>query len=427
MINERYKINDALSVLFEKKNIIITWRKIWHALLASQSKAGFNIPQTAINEVNSNIENIDFNRINTLETECKHEIVANLKAFAELCPNASPYLHLGATSQLVVDNGDLIIYRDALSFIVYSLKHVIQKLVSQASKYSDVPCLAYTHFQPAQLTTVGKRFVSWCDSLYMDLENIQDVLSGLKLRGTKGAVGTQDSYLALYNDIAKVKIQENTFNSMLGFSSCYDIVTQTYNRKIDVNISNCLMNIGISAKKICNDIRLLSHTGEIREGFSKNQAGSSAMPYKKNPISAESITGLSRFLINCHQSIVQMASEQWLERSLDDSSTKRVTMSQIFLYTNTILFRLKKLIENLYIDNAAIDKKIEENKHKIVAERDLINMVKNGIDRQEAHEILREKYIAGNTEQNIEDVKSMIGLAKLQVSDYVNKIKNVII
>ncbi|HBH13127.1 MAG: Adenylosuccinate lyase, partial [Clostridiales bacterium 38_11] len=327
-----------MSYIFSDEKKFSTWRKLWVALAKSEKELGLNISDAQIQELESNIYNIDFEMAAQKEKEFRHDVMAHVHTYGDQCPLARSIIHLGATSAYVGDNTDIIQMREALEMIRIKLVNLMSELAKFVIKYKDMPTLGYTHFQPAQLTTVGKRASLWLQDLYFDYGDLEYVLSGLKLRGAKGTTGTQASFLSLFDgDMGKVARLDMLIAEKMNFEGFYDVTGQTYSRKIDVKVTNVLSGIAQSLHKMTNDFRLLQSLKEIEEPFESHQIGSSAMAYKRNPMRSERIASLARFIINTSHSTEDTASTQWFERTLDDSANKRLTIPQTFLGCDAIL------------------------------------------------------------------------------------------
>lgn len=328
----------GMSELFGAQRRVRTWRQVWLALAESQAELGLPISAKQIGQLRKSLDDIDLAKAAEYEKKLRHDVMAHLHAWGDAAPAARGILHLGATSMDIVDNADLIIQREAMTMVRDWLVNVILGLSRFACTYRDVPCLGYTHFQPAQLTTVGRRACLWAYDFVRDLEGIDHRLTGLRFRGIRGATGTQASFLTLFGgDARKVARLEKKVAARLGFKEVEPITGQTYSRKVDAEIVACLGHIATSAHKFANDIRLLAGLKEIEEPFEEDQVGSSAMAYKRNPMRCERVTGLSRYVLSLVSSAMQTAAEQWLERTLDDSSNKRIVMAEGFLATDGIL------------------------------------------------------------------------------------------
>lgn len=388
-LSERYASKEMLKI-FSPDNKFRTWRKLWIALAEAEKELGLPIDQDQINELKEYADIINYDIAVEKEKELRHDVMAHVYAYGEQCPKAKSIIHLGATSAFVGDNTDIIIYTQALKFIRSKLINVINILSNFALRYKDVPTLGFTHFQPAQLTTVGKRACLWIQDLVMDLQAIEYQLSNVKLRGAKGTTGTQASFLKLFDgDHEKVKKLDEMVSKKLGFNSTYIIIGQTYPRKWDANIAYLLNGIAQSLHKFSNDIRLLQHLKEIEEPFEEKQIGSSAMAYKRNPVRSERIGALARFIIVNSQNPAFTASEQWFERTLDDSANKRISIPELFLATDAILTLCANIAEGLVVYEKVINQHIEEELPFMATENIIMEGVKRGGDRQELHERIR--------------------------------------
>ena len=387
--NSRYA-SPEMSYLFSDLKKFTTWRLLWITLAKAQKKLGLNITNEQIEELERFKNDINIEVAKQKEKEVRHDVMAHIHAYGEQARLARPIIHLGATSCYVGDNTDIIIMREALLLILAKLASVIKKLSDFSLKYKDMPQLAFTHFQPAQLTTVGKRATLWIQDLMMDLEEVDHVLQNMKLLGSKGTTGTQASFLELFdNNEEKVKELEVIIAKELDFKEVYPVSGQTYPRKLDAMILNVLSGIAQSAHKFSNDIRLLQHKKEIEEPFEKSQIGSSAMAYKRNPMRTERMTGLSRFVIANAQNGALTASEQWFERTLDDSSNKRLAIAEGFLAVDSILNIFTNVAEGLVVYPKVIEKHIEEELPFMATENIIMHAVKLGGDRQDLHEHIR--------------------------------------
>jgi len=367
-----------------------TYRKLWIALAQAEKKLGLKITDTQIRQMQKAADKIDFEKVQKYEKKFRHDVMAHIHAFADQCPKAKPIIHLGATSCYVTDNTDLIILWESLELLLGKLYQVIRKMTSLANKTKAVPCLSHTHLQPAQPTTVGKRISLWLQDFLYDFWIWEHYLENIPFLGAKGATGTQSSFLNLFEgNQKKVKKLDELISFFMGFTRTFTISSQTYPRKFDLLILNALEAFAASAHKMATDIRLLSHMGEVRENFSQDQVGSSAMPFKRNPIYSERICGISRFLISLAQNPAYTAATQWLERSLDDSSNKRLSISEAFLSADAILNLLHTVVEGLNIDRETIDANLQKHLGLIAMENILMEAVKRGGDRQKLHEKLR--------------------------------------
>ena len=389
-INTRYKA-PILSNIWSYDSKIIKMRQLWIDLAIFQKKLGItSITDEGIEELTQHIYNIDYDKINEYETKFKHDIMAHIYAFSDLCPNAKKFIHLGATSNFINDNVDMIIIKESLSVINDLLFNLFHVLKDKSISYINLPTLAYTHLQPAQLTTVGKRFTIWNSDLHIDLTNLDDIISKLPFRGIKGTVGTEDTLFKLFNsDHDKCDILNDMFCSKYNFKNNLKICGQTYSRKYDVLVFQNLSSICQTIYKIMNDIRLLSSKMEIYEFFDKEQIGSSAMPYKMNPITCEKICSLCRYVINQENCMSQTYLNQWLERTLDDSAIKRIIYPNCFLLLEHILNETIKCITSLVINNTKITNNVLLNMPYILSEQIILNGVELGYCRQDIHERLR--------------------------------------
>jgi adenylosuccinate lyase len=345
--------------LFSPRQRILTWRRIWLALAEAQAELGLPISRKQLAQLRRTLEDIDFEKAAEHERRLRHDVMAHLHAWGDVAPDARGILHLGATSMDVVDNADVVLMRDALILIRAWLVNAIEALAGFAKKWRDLPCLGYTHFQPAQLTTVGRRACLWCYDFTRDLDEVEARLAGLRLRGIRGATGTQASFLALFKgDARKVDRLEKMVADKLGFKAVEPVVGKTYTRKIDAQVAAALANVAVSAHKFANDVRLLAGLKEIEEPFEKEQVGSSAMAYKRNPMRCERMTGLSRYVLSILSSPFQNAAEQWLERTLDDSANKRLTTPESFLAIDGILRLVVDVARGLVVNQNVIASRV---------------------------------------------------------------------
>jgi len=379
-----------MAELFGAQKKFSTWRRLWLELAKAQKKFGLNIKQGQIDQMARHLDDIDFKKAERYEKECRHDVVAHIRTFADAAPKAAPIIHLGATSCFVGDNADLIIMRNALEITAGKLAAVINLLGKFAKKYRDLATLGYTHYQPAQLTTVGKRATLWCYELVMDLQEIEHRLETLPFRGVKGTTGTQASFLELFDgNHNKVKQLDKMVAAAFGFKNICAVTGQTYQRKIDTLVINCLSSIAQSAHKLCNDIRLLANLKQIEEPFEKTQVGSSAMAYKRNPMRCERVTSLCRFVLSSATSPPMTASEQWLERTLDDSANRRIVIPEAFLAVDGILQILINVLDGLVVYPKVIEGYVTAELPFMATENILMASVKAGGNRQELHERIR--------------------------------------
>ncbi len=390
----RYASKD-MQFLFSAQNKFSLWRKLWIILAESEQALGLPITDEQIAEMKAHQTDIDFDAAAAYEKKLRHDVMAHIHAWGDQCPVARPIIHLGATSCYVGDNADVLILRDALKLVRARLLAVIQALSQFAEEHAAQPCLAFTHFQSAQPTTVGKRATLWLNDLTLDLEEIDFCLHTLKPLGCKGTTGTQASFLELFHgDFEKVKQLDSLISEKMGFAAAVPVSGQTYSRKTDSRILNTLSQIGQSAHKFANDIRLLAHKKEIEEPFEKNQIGSSAMAYKRNPMRSERMTALSRFLISNAQNGAMTAAEQWFERTLDDSANRRLSLAEGFLCADAILSLYLNIASGLVVYDKVIEKHLKEELPFMATENILMDAVERGGDRQELHEHIRVHSIA---------------------------------
>jgi adenylosuccinate lyase len=379
-----------MAELFGAQKKFSTWRRLWLELAKAQKKLGLPIKQGQINQMARHLDDIDFRKAADFEKKFRHDVVAHIHTFARVAPKAAPIIHLGATSCYVGDNADLIIIREALQMTAGKLAAVINLLGKFAKKNRDLPALGYTHFQPAQLTTVGKRATLWCYEFVLDLQEIEHRLEMLPFRGVKGTTGTQASFLALFEGKhSKVKQLDKAVASAFGFKNTCAVTGQTYQRKVDTLVVNCLASVAQSAHKMCNDLRLLANLKEIEEPFEKSQVGSSAMPYKRNPMRSERVTALSRLVLSLATSPAMTASEQWFERTLDDSANRRVVIPEAFLAVDGILEILVNVLDGLVVYPKVIAVHVDAELPFMATENILMAGVKAGGNRQELHERIR--------------------------------------
>ncbi|HBD64604.1 MAG TPA: adenylosuccinate lyase [Clostridiales bacterium] len=388
-LNTRYASKE-MSYIFSDEKKFSTWRKLWIALAEAEKELGLNITDEQIEEMKANIYNIDYDMAERKEREFRHDVMAHVHTFGTVCPKAMPIIHLGATSMYVVDNTDAILMKEALLIIKKKLVNAISALSEFCMKYRHMPALGYTHYQPAQLTTVGKRAALWLQDLYLDYEEINHVLTLVKLRGVKGTTGTQASFMSLFdNDGEKVKALEKSVVEKMGFHDAFKLTGQTYTRKVDFYVLSALSGIAQSLHKATNDIRILQSQKELEEPFEKNQIGSSAMAYKRNPMRSERIASLSRFIISNEANMANTQATQWLERTLDDSAIKRLAIPQGFLATDAILGIAINIFSDLVVNDKVIEKHINEELPFMATENIIMEAVKRGGNRQELHEEIR--------------------------------------
>ena len=389
-LTERYCSKD-MSYIFSPQFKFSTWRKLWIALAEGEKELGINITDEQIEELKAHVNDINFDDAKRIEREVRHDVMSHVQAYGLQCPKAKGIIHLGATSAYVGDNTDVIQMNEALKLIRIKLVNLINNLKQFALKNKDIATLGFTHFQAAQLTTVGKRATLWAQDLIIDLEDLNYRLENMKLRGVKGTTGTQASFVALFEgDNAKIKQLDKIVCNKMGFESSYAVSGQTYTRKLDSQVLNVLAGIAQSMHKMTNDIRLLQHLKELEEPFEKKQIGSSAMAYKRNPMRSERISSLSKFIIAESISPAMVEATQWLERSLDDSANKRLSIPQAFMAADAILEIGINVTDGLVVYESMINKHINEELPFMATENILMEAVKRGGYRQELHEEIRE-------------------------------------
>lgn len=388
-LNSRYASKE-MSYLFSDEMKFKTWRKLWVALAEGEKLLGINITDAQIEELKSYVDNVNYEVAEKKEKEIRHDVMSHVYAYGVQCPTAKGIIHLGATSCYVGDNTDLIVMKEALLLVKKKLINVISKSSKFALKHKDLPTLGFTHLQPAQLTTVGKRATLWIQELVMDLENLDFVIDKMKLRGVKGTTGTQASFMNLFdNDEQKVKDLDKYVATQMGFDNTYPVTGQTYSRKLDSIILNTLSEIAQSAYKFSNDLRLLQSMKEVEEPFEKNQIGSSAMAYKRNPMRSERISALARYIIVNSLNPAITASTQWFERTLDDSANKRISVAEAFLALDGVLNLYINIAENMVVYEKVIAAHVTNELPFMATENILMEAVKRGGDRQELHESIR--------------------------------------
>ncbi|MGL4976688.1 MAG: adenylosuccinate lyase [Cetobacterium sp.] len=403
---ERYSSKEMLEV-FSPKFKFSTWRKLWYVLAETEKELGLDISDEQLAEMKANIENIDYELANEMEKKFRHDVMAHVHTFGTAAPKAMPIIHLGATSAYVGDNTDLIQIKEGLNIVKKKLVNVMDGLAKFSNEYKDLPTLGFTHFQAAQLTTVGKRATLWLQSLILDLEELDFRQDTLRFRGVKGTTGTQASFEELFNgDFKKVKELDERVAEKMGFNKRFLVTGQTYDRKIDSEVSNLLSNIAQSAHKFTNDLRLLQHLKEIEEPFEKNQIGSSAMAYKRNPMRSERISSLAKFVIALQQSTAMTASTQWFERTLDDSANKRLALPQAFLAVDAMLIIWKNILEGLVVYPKMIEKHIMAELPFMATEYIIMEGVKKGGDRQELHELIRVHSMEAGKQVKVEGLEN---------------------
>lgn len=380
-----------MQYVFSADKKFTTWRKLWTALAESEMELGLNIKKEQVDELKAHIYDVNYEVAEQREKEVRHDVMSHVYAYGVQCPGAKGIIHMGATSCFVGDNTDIIVMREALILIRNKLVEVIRALSSFADKYKDLPTLAYTHFQPAQPTTVGKRAALWLYDLLLDLYEVEHRISSLKLLGSKGTTGTQASFMELFGgDEEKIKALEDKIAEKMGFDGYQPVSGQTYSRKVDSFVLNTLSGIAQSAMKFSGDLRLLQHLKEIEEPFEKNQIGSSAMAYKRNPMRCERISSLARFVIADSVNPAITSSVQWFERTLDDSANRRISIPEAFLATDGILNLYLNVTSGLVVYPKVIKKHLDEELPFMATENIMMKAANKGGDRQELHEKIRE-------------------------------------
>ena len=453
-LSERYASKE-MQYIFSPDKKFKTWRKLWIALAETEKELGLNITQEQIDELKAHADDINYDVAKEREKVVRHDVMSHVYAYGVQCPKAKGIIHLGATSCYVGDNTDLIVMTEALKLVREKLINVLANLAKFADEYKNQPTLAFTHFQPAQPTTVGKRATLWMQEFLLDLEDVDHVLSTMKLLGSKGTTGTQASFLELFEgDHEKVKKLDHRIAEKLGFSAVYPVSGQTYSRKVDTRVLNVLAGIAASAHKFSNDIRLLQHLKEVEEPFEKTQIGSSAMAYKRNPMRSERIASLANYVITAAINPAITSSTQWFERTLDDSANKRISVPESFLAIDGILDLCLNVSDGLKVYDKVITKRLMSELPFMATENIMMDAVKAGGDRQELHERIRElsmeagrnvkekgldnnllELIANDDAFNmsLEDLQSCmdparyVGRAPQQVDEFLNEIVNPIL
>ena len=450
-LSERYASKE-MQYIFSQDMKFRTWRRLWIALAETEKELGLNITQEQIDELKAHVDDINYDVAKAREKEVRHDVMSHVYAYGVQCPKAKGIIHLGATSCYVGDNTDIIVMTEALKLVQKKLVNVIAELSKFADKYKDQPTLAFTHFQPAQPTTVGKRATLWTQEFMMDLEDLEYVLGTIKLLGSKGTTGTQASFLELFEgDQETIDKIDPMIAAKMGFKECYPVSGQTYSRKVDTRVVNVLAGIAASAHKMSNDIRLLQHLKEVEEPFEKSQIGSSAMAYKRNPMRSERIASLSRYVMVDALNPAITSATQWFERTLDDSANKRLSVPEGFLAIDGILDLCLNVVDGLVVYPKVIEKHMMAELPFMATENIMMDAVKAGGDRQELHERIRELSMeAGRTVkvegkdnnlleliaadpafnltleelQKTMDPKKYVGRAKEQTESFIAKVVN---
>ena len=400
-LSERYASKE-MQYIFSQDKKFTTWRKLWIALAESEKELGLNITDEQIAELKEHQNDINYDVAKAREKEVRHDVMSHVYAYGVQCPKAKGIIHLGATSCYVGDNTDMIIMREGLQLVKKKLVNVIAELAKFADRYKALPTLAFTHFQPAQPTTVGKRATLWMMELVQDYEDICYVIDSLKLLGSKGTTGTQASFMELFDgDHAKIRKLDQMIADKMGFAGVYPVSGQTYSRKVDSRVLNVLAGIAMSAHKFTNDVRLLQHLKEVEEPFEKHQIGSSAMAYKRNPMRSERIASLADYVISDAMNPMLVASTQWFERTLDDSANKRISIPEGFLAVDGILDLYLNIVDGMVVYEKVIHKHLMAELPFMATENIMMDAVKEGGDRQELHEN-PERY-TGRSKEQVED------------------------
>ena len=388
-LSSRYA-SEYMLKLFSQDTRIRTWRKLWVSLAKAEHALGLNITDAQVAELEAHLDDIDYAVAAAREKEVRHDVMAHVYAYGKVAPSAAGIIHLGATSCYVTDNADIVIYRDGLRYLRGELLKVVANLRDFADAYKAMPTLGYTHYQPAQLVTVGKRATLWMQDLLADLEELDFVIDNMKFLGCRGTTGTEASFLDLFDgDTAKIDEMNRMISRDFGFEKCFSVCGQTYPRKLDSRILNCLSSIAQSCYRMANDIRLLQHDRQVEEPFEKNQIGSSAMAYKRNPMRCERICSLSRYLMADAMNAPMTASTQWLERTLDDSANRRISLPEGFLCADAVLRLAQNVTDGLHVNEKIVERTVREYLPFIATENLMMEAVKRGGDRQQLHEIIR--------------------------------------
>ena len=389
-LSTRYASKE-MQYLFSDNNKFRTWRKLWIALAKAEHQLGLNVTQEQIDHLEAHAGDVNYDVAEAREKLVRHDVMSHVYAYGQQCPDAEAIIHLGATSCYVGDNTDILILRDASRLVLRKCAQVLRNLSAFAEQYKDLPCLAYTHLQPAQLTTVGKRATLWMNELVMDMENLEFQVSQLRLRGAKGTTGTQASFMELFEgDEEKVKELERLVAQQMGFEKCVAVSGQTYSRKTDAYVLAALSGVAQSACKFANDLRILQSFEEMEEPFEKNQIGSSAMPYKRNPMRSERICALARYVIQDGVNPAMTAATQWFERTLDDSANKRIAVAEAFLAVDAILEIYINVTAGLVVYDRVVRRRVMEKLPFMATENIMMEAVRRGGNRQELHEALRQ-------------------------------------
>ena len=412
-LSSRYASQYMLS-LFSAETRIRTWRKLWVSLAKAEHTLGLPVTQEQVDELEAQLDNIDFEVAAAREREVRHDVMAHVYAYGLVAPKAAGIIHLGATSCYVTDNADVVLYRDGLRYLRAELLKVVSNLAAFADKYKATPTLGYTHYQPAQLVTIGKRATLWMQDLMSDMEELDFVVGSMKFLGCRGTTGTEASFMDLYNgDEGKIDEMNRLISRDFGFERCFSVCGQTYPRKLDSRILNVLSAIGQSCYRMANDIRLLQHDRQVEEPFEKNQIGSSAMAYKRNPMRCERICSLSRYLIADALNAPMTAATQWLERTLDDSANRRISLPEGFLCADAVLRLAQNVTDGLHVNEKIVERTVREYLPFMTTENLMMEAVKRGGNRQELHEVIRKCSMEATAKmKNGEDCDLLVRLSE---------------
>ena len=412
-LSSRYASGYMLN-LFSAETRIRTWRKLWVSLAKAEHTLGLPVSQEQVDELEAQLDNIDFAVAAAREKEVRHDVMAHVYAYGLVAPKAAGIIHLGATSCYVTDNADVVIYRDGLRYLRAELLKVVSNLAAFADKYKATPTLGYTHYQPAQLVTIGKRATLWMQDLMSDLEELDFVIGSMKFLGCRGTTGTEASFMDLFNgDEGKIDEMNRLISRDFGFERCFSVCGQTYPRKLDSRILNVLSSIGQSCYRMANDIRLLQHDRQVEEPFEKNQIGSSAMAYKRNPMRCERICSLSRYLMADALNAPMTAATQWLERTLDDSANRRISLPEGFLCADAVLRLAQNVTDGLHVNEKIVERTVREYLPFMTTENLMMEAVKRGGNRQELHEVIRKCSMEATAKmKNGEDCDLLVRLSE---------------
>ena len=412
-LSSRYASSYMLG-LFSAETRIRTWRKLWVSLAKAEHALGLSVTREQVDELEAHVEDIDFAAAAAREKEVRHDVMAHVYAYGLVAPKAAGIIHLGATSCYVTDNADIVLYRDGLKYLRAELLKVVKNLSAFADKYKATPTLGYTHYQPAQLVTIGKRATLWMQDLMSDVEELDFVLDHMKFLGCRGTTGTEASFMDLFNgDEEKIDEMNRMISRDFGFTRCFSVCGQTYPRKLDSRILNVLSSIGQSCYRMANDIRLLQHDRQVEEPFEKNQIGSSAMAYKRNPMRCERICSLSRYLMADALNAPMTAATQWLERTLDDSANRRISLPEGFLCADAVLRLAQNVTDGLHVNEKIVERTVREYLPFMTTENLMMEAVKRGGNRQELHEVIRKCSMEATAKmKNGEDCDLLVRLSE---------------